>query len=80
MIEKIKNSFLLRNIIFFVIMYLCMFLSRDILFMIFVYIKYGQIYWDNVAFYEAFKATLPLYIPLVILDLIYTLVKKKSKK
>lgn len=73
-----QNSFLMRILRLFLAIYVAL-LFRDIFFMGYVYVKYREIFWDNIAFYEAFKATFPLYVPLAILDLIYTLIYTKAK-
>ena len=46
----------------------------------YAYIRFQEIYRHDLAFYEAFRTTLPLYLPLVILDLLYVLAKGKQKK
>ncbi len=74
-----QNSFLVRTLRLFLAIYAAL-LFRDIFFMGYAYLRFKEFYWDNIAFYEAFLVTMPLYIPLAVLDLIYTLVKKKSKK
>ncbi|MDY6214892.1 hypothetical protein [Actinobacillus porcinus] len=73
-----QNSFLMRTLRLFLAIYVAL-LFRDIFFMGYVYVKYREIFWDNIAFYEAFKATFPLYFPLAILDLIYTKAKNQKK-
>ena len=74
------SNFLKRVIILFISLYLGLILCRDVLFTIYAYIKFGEYYWNNSAFMDALKATLPLFLPLAILDLIYTLAKRKIKK
>lgn len=45
----------------------------------YAYIRFQEVYWDNIAFYEAFRATLPIYLPLVVLDLLYVLAKRSTQ-
>ena len=73
-----RNSFLVRALRLFLVIYIVL-LFRDIFFMGYAYIRFQEVYWDNIAFYEAFRTTLPLYLPLVILDLLYVLAKGKQK-
>ena len=73
-----RNSFLVRALRLFLVIYIVL-LFRDIFFMGYAYIRCQEVYWDNITFYEAFRTTLPLYLPLVILDLLYVLAKGKQK-
>lgn len=72
-----QNSFLVRALILFLIIYVTL-LFRDI-FLGYAYIRFQEVYWDNIAFYEAFRATLPIYLPLVVLDLLYVLAKRNTQ-
>ncbi len=72
-----QNSFLVRALILFLIIYVTL-LFRDI-FLGYAYIRFQEVYWDNIAFYEAFRATLPIYLPLVVLDLLYVLAKRSTQ-
>lgn len=73
------NNFYLSGFLLFLCIYLTL-LSNDLLFMIYIYINRDIIFLDPVAFKEAFKATIPLYIPLIILNLIYTQAEKQKKQ
>ncbi len=73
-----QNSFLVRALILFLIIYVTL-LFRDIFFMGYAYIRFQEVYWDNIAFYEAFRATLPIYLPLIVLDLLYVLAKRNTQ-
>ena len=72
-----QNRFLVRALILFLIIYVTL-LFRDI-FLGYAYIRFQEVYWDNIAFYEAFRATLPIYLPLVVLDLLYVLAKRSTQ-
>lgn len=76
MLNKIRSSFFLSSVTLFFCIYMVL-LLRDIFFLFFVYIKYNKFYWSNLAFYDAFKATLPLYIPIVVLDYCFRIRKRK---
>ena len=72
-----RNSFLVRALRLFLVIYIV--LLFEIYFYGYAYIRFQEVYWDNITFYEAFRTTLPLYLPLVILDLLYVLAKGKQK-
>ncbi|SUB34294.1 Uncharacterised protein [[Pasteurella] mairii] len=74
------TSFLKRSLVLFISLYLGLIFCRDIIFTAYAYIRFGEYYWNNFAFMDALRATLPLYIPLTVVDLIYTLAKKQSRK
>ncbi|WP_293731227.1 hypothetical protein [uncultured Actinobacillus sp.] len=71
---------ILKYLILFVLIYLMLFITRDVVFMVIIYIKLGVLYLRDTAFGDAFKATFSLYIPLVVLDIIYTKAKKQKNQ
>ena len=73
-----KNSFLVRALMLFLVIYVTL-LFRDIFFMGYAYIRFHEVYWENITFYEAFRDTLHISLPLVVLDLLYVLAKRKTQ-
>ena len=74
-----RNSFLVRALRLFLVIYIVLLFGIYFLWgmLIFGFKKFIGII---LLFYEAFRTTLPLYLPLVILDLLYVLAKGKQKK
>lgn len=56
-----------------------MLMLKDVFFMLLVYFKFGEIYWDKSIYYNVLKVALPFYVPAIILDFLYSFVKKKPK-
>ena len=52
MINKIKKNSWFSNLVLFSLLYL-LFISRDIIFSLFIYFKFNEVYWNSDAFKEA---------------------------
>ncbi len=63
------NNFYLSRILYFICIYIVL-LLRDVFAMLYIYVKNNVLYWDNVAFKEAFVASLIFFIPVVVIQFI----------
>ena len=67
MLNKLRKNLWFSNLVLFSLLYL-LFISRDIIFSLFIYFKFNEVYWNSDAFKEALPPTLAMYLPLGFLD------------
>ena len=80
MLNKLRKNLWFSNLVLFSLLYL-LFISRDIIFSLFIYFKFNEIYWNSDTFKEALTPTLAMYLPLGFLDFaIKSHRKTKDKK
>lgn len=79
MLNKIRKNSWFSNLVLFFLLYL-LFISRDIIFSLFIYFKFNEVYWNSDAFKEALIPTLAMYLPLDFIDLAIKSYKTKNKK
>lgn len=79
MLNKIRKNSWFSNLVLFFLLYL-LFISRDIIFSLFIYFKFNEVYWNSDAFKEALIPTLAMYLPLGFIDLAIKSYKTKNKK
>lgn len=79
MLNKIRKNSWFSNLVLFSLLYL-LFISRDIIFSLFIYFKFNEVYWSSDAFKEALPPTLAMYLPLSFIDFAIKSYKTKNKK
>lgn len=79
MLNKIRKNSWFSNLVLFSLLYL-LFISRDIIFSLFIYFKFNEVYWNSDAFKEALLPTLSMYLPLSFIDFAIKSYKTKNKK
>ena len=79
MLNKIRKNSWFSNLVLFFLLYL-LFISRDIIFSLFIYFKFNEVYWNSDAFKEALTPTLAMYLPLSFIDFAIKSYKTKNKK
>ena len=77
MLNKIRKNSWFSNLVLFSLLYL-LFISRDIIFSLFIYFKFNEVYWNSDAFKEALPPTLAMYLPLSFID--FAIKSYKTKK
>lgn len=78
MLNKIRKTHGLCNLALFSLLYL-LFISRDIIFSLFIYFKFNEVYWNSDVFKEALIPTLAMYLPLCFIDFAIKSYKTKNK-
>ena len=79
MINKIKKNSWFSNLVLFSLLYL-LFISRDIIFSLFIYFKFNEVYWNSDAFKDALTPTLAMCLPLSFIDFAIKFYKRKNTK
>lgn len=77
MLNKIRKNSWFSNLVLFSLLYL-LFISRDIIFSLFTYFKFNEVYWNSDAFKDALTPTLVMYLPLSFLDFSIKYYKRKK--
>lgn len=78
MLNKIRKNSWFSNLALFSLLYL-LFISRDIIFSLFIYFKFNEVYWNSDVFKEALIPTLAMYLPLYFIDFAIKSYKTKNK-
>lgn len=78
MLNKIRKNSWFSNLVLFSLLYL-LFISRDIIFSLFIYFKFNEVYWNSDVFKEASIPTLAMYLPLCFIDFAIKSYKTKNK-
>ena len=78
MLNKIRKNSWFSNLALFSLLYL-LFISRDIIFSLFIYFKFNKVYWNSDVFKEALIPTLAMYLPLCFIDFAIKSYKTKNK-
>ena len=78
MLNKIRKNSWFSNLALFSLLYL-FFISRDIIFSLFIYFKFNEVYWNSDVFKEALIPTLAMYLPLCFIDFAIKSYKTKNK-
>ncbi len=78
MLNKIRKNSWFSNLVLFSLLYL-LFISRDIIFSLFIYFKFNEVYWNSDVFKEALIPTLAMYLPLCFIDFAIKSYKTKNK-
>ena len=78
MLNKIRKNSWFSNLALFSLLYL-LFISRDIIFSLFIYFKFNEVYWNSDVFKEALIPTLSMYLPLCFIDFAIKSYKTKNK-
>ena len=63
MLNKIRKNSWFSNLALFSLLYL-LFISRDIIFSLFIYFKFNEVYWNSDVFKEALIQKLDMYLHL----------------
>ena len=79
MLNKIRKNSWFSNLVLFSLLYL-LFISRDIIFSIFIYFKFNEVYWNSDAFKQALIPTRAMYLPLSFIDFAIKSYKTKNRK
>ena len=79
MLNKLRKNLWFSNLVLFSLLYL-LFISRDIIFSLFIYFKFNEVYWNSDAFKEALSPTLAMYLPLSFLDFAIKFHKRTKDK
>lgn len=79
MLNKIRKNSWFSNLVLFSLLYL-LFISRDIIFSLFIYFKFNEVYWNSDAFKEALPPTLAMYLPLSFIDFAIKSYKRTKNK
>ena len=79
MINKIKKNSWFSNLVLFSLLYL-LFISRDIIFSLFIYFKFNEVYWNSDAFKDALTPTLAMCLPLSFIDFAIKSYKRTKNK
>ena len=78
MLNKIRKNSWFSNLALFSLLYL-LFISRDIIFSLFIYFKFNEVYWNSDVFKEALIPTLAMYLHLCFIDFAIKSYKTKNK-
>jgi len=78
MLNKLRKNSWFSNLVLFSFLYL-LFISRDIIFSLFIYFKFNEVYWNSDVFKEALIPTLAMYLPLCFIDFAIKSYKTKNK-
>ena len=78
MLNKIRKNSWFSNLALFSLLYL-LFISRDIIFSLFIYFKFNEVYWNSDVFKEALIPTLAMYLPLCFIDFAIKSYETKNK-
>ena len=79
MLNKLRKNSWFSNLVLFSFLYL-LFISRDIIFSLFIYFKFNEVYLNSDEFKEALSPTLAMYLPLSFLDFAIKFHKRTKDK